>query len=344
MDNSINLAAPTLVDIYDWILTGLKSTSLVHAEAGVVYPEAPGFEELQRRLALELTKLTPSMFADNETQPTGLKYYIDDGEQMQRDIDSRFGPLTAMLNTPNSLLDGHTRDPLPDPDADIAAFVPAEKRRLPADATPPRKTTLRLIKDNEREWMPVTGELCMIHTSAGFIPAGIVADSVNNGYGVKVHIYRCLLDSPNDTSFYDLVSCNELLLPPAIVPTSEFESGGSMRMTDHADAPRPVPLPAYYVNGGAQEWDPKTRQFSRAYPGVTRLDGTVRIKPATRDNITVTDQNNEHFRPLKDGEDFHDKPISSGLIVFSHILEFALEDSLSYFGLIDTPRPDMASM
>lgn len=117
-----------------------------------------------------------------------------------------------------------------------------------------------------------------------------------------------------------------------------------MRLIDHADAPRPVPLPAYYINGGAQEWDPETRQFSRAYPGRTRLDGTVRIKPATRDDITVTDQNNEHSRPLRDSEDFHDKPISSGMIVFPHILEFALEDSLSYFGLIDTPRPDMASV
>ena len=342
VDGVGGLALPVLVDINDWISTGLRATSLVHAEAGVVYPEAPGFDELVRRLGLELTKLTPLLFAQSEHEPTGLKYYIADGEVMYRDIDARFGALADMVDVPDSMLAGHTREALPDPNAAIAPFTPAEKRRIPADAPPPRETVLALVEDNERDWDPVTGKLCLIHTTLGFIPAGIVSDSVSDGDGVKLHVYRCLLDSETDTSFYDLVERNELLLPPIEVLKMDFEQGGAFRLLEDVGAPRPVPLEAYYVNSLSQHWDPEHRRFAKCCSGVTRLDGTVKIRPTSREDIAVTDANTSFYRKLNEGEDFQDKLISSGFTVAPGVLEFALEDSLSYFSLIDTPRPEKA--
>lgn len=342
MNDPMQYAAPTLGKIYDSINSGLQNTSLVHSDLGVVYPEAPGFLELQRRLALELTKLTPLLFADNESQRTGLKYCIDEGEGTIRDIDSRFGPLAAMLDVPSSLIDGYTTRALPDPDADFADFVPERKRRLPASAQPPRVSTLELIGDNDQDWVPAAGQLCIIHTSAGFIPAGIVSGSADGDVGVKIHIYRSLLGSPTDSSFYGLVPRNELLMPPVIVSKTHFERRGPIRLVKGADAPRPVPFDAYYINAFAQFWDPEKRRFSNAYSGVTRFDGTVRIQPTKRDQISVTDENGVRLRALHEGEDLDEIAISGAMTVFPHVLTFALEDSLSYFGLIDTPRPDKA--
>ena len=342
MTDIAKLSIPTLAYLYDAIHYDVEKGSLLHAESGAVYPEAPGFDELHRRLALELTKLTPLLFAQSEHEPTGLKYYIDDGDVMYRDIDARFGSLADMVDVPDSMLAGHTREALPDPSAAIAPFTPVEKRRIPADAPPPRETVLALVEDNERDWDPVTGKLCLIHTTLGFIPAGIVSDSVSDGFGVKLHVYRCLLDSETDTSFYDLVERNELLLPPVTLSKSECRSRGSVRVIQDADAPQAVPLEAYYVNSLSQHWDPEHRWFAKCCPGVTRLDGTVKISPTSREDIAVTDANNSFYRKLNEGEEFQDKLISSGMTVFPRVLEFALEDSLSFYNLIDTPRPEKA--
>ena len=342
MHDVIKLSIPTLVDIYDGIHSSLRANSFVHAESGAVYPEAPEFDELHRRLALELTKLTPLLFAQSEHEPTGLKYYIADGDVMYRDIDARFGALADMVDVPDSILAGHTRYALPDPSVEIPPFTPAEKRRIPADAPPPRETVLALVEDNERDWDPVTGKLCLIHTTLGFIPAGIVSDSACDDDGVKVHIYRCLLNLETDTSFYDLVGRNELLLPPVTLSKSDFRSRGSVRVIQDADAPQAVPLEAYYVNSLSQHWDPDHRWFAKCCPGVTRLDGTVKISPTSREDIAVTDANNSFYRKLNEGEEFQNKLISSGLTVAPRVLEFALEDSLSFYNLIDTPRPEKA--
>ena len=342
MTDIAKLSIPTLAYLYDAIHYDVEKGSLLHAESGAVYPEAPGFDELHRRLALELTKLTPLLFAQSEHEPTGLKYYIDDGDVMYRDIDARFGSLADMVDVPDSMLAGHTREALPDPNAAIAPFTPVEKRRIPADAPPPRETVLALVEDNERDWDPVTGKLCLIHTTLGFIPAGIVSDSVSDGDGVKLHVYRCLLGSETDTSFYDLVVGNELLLPPIEVLKMDFEQDGAFRLLEDVDAPQPVPLEAYYVNSLSQHWDPEHRRFAKCCSGVTRLDGTVKIRPTSREDIAVTDANTSFYRKLNEGEDFQDKLISSGFTVAPGVLEFALEDSLSYFSLIDTPRPEKA--
>ena len=96
------------------------------------------------------------------------------------------------------------------------------------------------------------------------------------------------------------------------------------------------------MNRLAQDWDPEHRRFARCHPSVTRLDGTVKISPTSREQIAVTDANDSSYRKLNEGEDFQDKLISSGMIVFPHVLEFALEDSLSYYRIIDTPRPEKA--
>ena len=344
MTDIAKLSIPTLAYLYDAIHYDVEKGSRLHAESGAVYPEAPGFDEVHRRLALELTKLTPLLFAQSEHEPTGLKYYIDDGEVMYRDIDARFGSLADMIDVPDSILAGHTHEALPDPNVAIPAFTPAEKRRIPADTPPPRETVLELVKDNEQGWSPVVGQLCLIHTSLGFVPAGVVADSVDGGVGFKVHVYRCLLDSATDTSFYALVGRNELLLPPVTLSKSECRSRGSVRLIQDADAPRPVPLEAYYVNRLAQDWDPEHRWFAQCCSGVTRLDGTVKISPTSREEIAVTDANDSFYRKLNEGEEFQDELISSGMTVFPRVLEFALEDSLSFYNLIDTPRPDKARL
>ncbi|WP_210386184.1 hypothetical protein, partial [Corynebacterium sp. HMSC29G08] len=141
-----------------------------------------------------------------------------------------------------------------------------------------------------------------------------------------------------------LVERNELLLPPIEVLKMDFEQGGAFRLLEDVGAPRPVPLEAYYVNSLSQYWDPEHRRFAECCPGVTRLDGTVKISPTSREDIAVTDANDSFYRKLNEGEEFQDKPISSGLDIFPYVLEFALEDSLSYFNLIDTPRPEKARL
>ena len=148
----------------------------------------------------------------------------------------------------------------------------------------------------------------MLHTSEGFIPGGIVSLGAHFGTCAQAHLYRALLEDPDDTSFYPLVEHNDLLLPPLPLYRKKFKAGGYVRALKRKDAPTAVPLGNYYTFIQATVWDRDRRAFSRP-------------------DFTVTET--ETFFACKD-------PFPEHLV--------ALEESLSYYGLINTPRPTQPVM
>ncbi|WP_290185772.1 hypothetical protein [Corynebacterium glaucum] len=105
--------------------------------------------------------------------------------------------------------------------------------------------------DNRATSRPQAGQLCLMHTTAGFIPGGIVSTKALSTTAAKVHLYRALLQSPTDCSFFELVERNELLLPPINISRTDFKRDGYMRTfkapTNQRDSvPSPIPFDRYY--------------------------------------------------------------------------------------------------
>ena len=109
----LGLTVEVLATIYGSNYLNVTEVSLAHRKTGAVKPIGPGWEETKRRLALELTKLTPQLFREHEHDPVSMKYYIDNDGEMIRNIDNLLGNLEEHINQPGSILEGATRNPLP---------------------------------------------------------------------------------------------------------------------------------------------------------------------------------------------------------------------------------------
>ena len=109
----LGLTVEVLAILYGSSYVDISMVSLAHRKTGAVKPIGPGWEETKRRLALELTKLTPRLFRKHEHDSVSMKYYVDNDGEMIRDIDDLFGSLEEHIDVPNSILEGATRRPLP---------------------------------------------------------------------------------------------------------------------------------------------------------------------------------------------------------------------------------------
>ena len=109
----LGLTVDVLASLYGFSYVDVTEVSLAHRKTGAVKPIGPGWEEAKRRLALELTKLTPRLFREHEHDPVSMKYYIDNDGEMIRNIDNLLGNLEEHINQPGSILEGATDNPLP---------------------------------------------------------------------------------------------------------------------------------------------------------------------------------------------------------------------------------------
>ena len=109
----LGLTVEVLAILYGSSYLNVTEVSLAHRKTGAVKPIGPGWEETKRRLALELTKLTPRLFRKHEHDPVSMKYYIDNDGEMIRDIDDLLGSLEEHIDQPGSILEGATGNPLP---------------------------------------------------------------------------------------------------------------------------------------------------------------------------------------------------------------------------------------
>lgn len=207
------------------------------------------------------------------------------------------------------------------------------------------ETTLRLIFDNPKGARPKVGQLFVLHTSEGFIPGGIVSLGAHFGTCAQAHLYRALLEDPNDTSFYPLVEHHDLLLPPLPLYRDEFKAGGYVRALKRKDAPTATALENYYTFIQATVWDRDRRAFSRPDFTVTETETFFACKdPFPEHLVGVTDATGYPLRELSPGDKRTSPWISPSSPIFDHQLEYALEESLSYYGLINTPRPTQPVM
>lgn len=207
------------------------------------------------------------------------------------------------------------------------------------------ETTLRLIFDNPKGARPKAGQLFMLHTSEGFIPGGIVSLGAHFGTCAQAHLYRALLEDPDDTSFYPLVEHNDLLLPPLPLYRNEFKAGGYVRALKRKDAPTAVPLEDYYYLIMASVWDRDRRAFTR--DDYTETDTELLFgceQPYPDDVVHVGDAAGEYRGDPAPGEQRTNPWVSPLEPLFDNHVEYALEESLSYYGLINTPRPTQPVM
>ncbi|MDO4762545.1 MAG: hypothetical protein Q4A31_11545 [Corynebacterium sp.] len=202
---------------------------------------------------------------------------------------------------------------------------------------------LRLILDNVKGSRSKKGQLCLLHTTAGYIPGGIVSTEAFFGAAVYVHLYRALIDDPSDTSFYPLVERNELLIPPVMIAKRDFARGQYCTIIKDKNAPVPVPFEYYYSYHGASTWNPIERSFATTATTIPhdRLADFI-PKPQRRILREVFDTNppqTEFVETVPEGTYFSPDSIPMDC----HLL-FALEDSLGLYGLIDTPRPQYPNL
>lgn len=188
-----------------------------------------------------------------------------------------------------------------------------------------------------------------MHTTAGFIPGGIVSTEARSTTAAKVHLYRALLQSPTDCSFFELVERNELLLPPVNISRADFKRGGYMR-TFKAPAnrrnlvPTAVPFDRYFYQKLAYAWNPKARAFGvpKGYSLTQAPSLPFEMADPDARYLRVTDAD-ESFKAIYDEPiDLTTICIGAETVIEDPFLEFAIEDSLGYYGLISTPRPTEA--
>lgn len=343
MNSPADHVLPVLADMYDGIESGIRNTSIVNFDAGAkgaVDKDAPGFAELRRRLALELTQLPIRMLREHEHDAVSVKYYIDTGDAMIRSIDDKFGPIEQFLHAPFDQLQSHTRQPLPDYSEQVERYQSRPRQTSPAGEPPTIPTALELITGEGNRSVPQAGHLYLLHTSAGYIPCGVVATGTGYGSGVKLHFYRRLLDDPSDTTFYELIARNELLLPPLSVMDSRFTRNSFFSLLSSPTAPAPVSLDHYYVAEMADCWDPRMRGFTRqGFLDNPEINPTTTTPGA----VQVTNADETEWRPAKPEDDLSDAWISPAMEITPATLAFAVEESLAYYGLIDTPRPTTES-
>lgn len=204
--------------------------------------------------------------------------------------------------------------------------------------------SLRLVFDSPKGYRPKAGQLYLMKTTAGFIPVGITSTEAFFGNCVMIHPYRALVRDTNDASYYPLVEKNELLIPPVMIAKRDFKKGGDFTKVTDKNAPSPVPFEKYYYYLHANVWNPEELAFVLAYPPYPD-DRLPKFQPMNERTIhyTIHDSNPPQGGTVDQAPEGTYFIVGQGVMMDLH-LEFELEDALSYYGLIDTPRPPHADL
>lgn len=197
---------------------------------------------------------------------------------------------------------------------------------------------LKLVFDAPKGSRPKAGQLYLMKTTLGYIPVGVTSTEAFFGAAVMIHPYRAIVSDPKDTTWYPLIEKNELLIPPLQIVKRDFKKGGDFHQVKDKNAPKPVPFEKYFEYGGAIIWNPSELAFAPTSESI----------PANRLASFIPEQDRRIEYTLHDtnppqGGIVDEAPegtyfMPAGLLMDLHI-EFALEDALAYYGLIDTPRP-----
>ena len=169
-------------------------------------------------------------------------------------------------------------------------------------------------------------------TTLGYIPAGVTSTEAFFGAAAMVHPYRALISDPSDTSWFPLVEKNELLIPPIQIAKSDFRKGGPFQRIPAKSHPKTIPFDRYFDYSNAIFWSPE----EQAFVPITKENEWV-PKERRIINYTIHDTN-----PPQGGTT---DEVPEGTYFMTDFLgnyreiEYALEDALAYYGLIDTPRP-----
>lgn len=198
--------------------------------------------------------------------------------------------------------------------------------------------SMKILYNSPKGYRPKAGQLYFMHTSLGYIPVGVTSTQAFWGDAVMLHIYRALVQDISDKSFHNLIESNILLAPPVMIAKRDFKKGGSFTRIDDKNAPTPIPFNHYYKYKQAFTWTPEERAFAPIYPPLPkdRL-GTFVPKDQRMIYRTVHDSNPPQTKLV------HEVPpetwFMADMVPLDTHLEFALEDSLAFYDLINIPRP-----
>ena len=191
---------------------------------------------------------------------------------------------------------------------------------------------LKFSLDSPKGSRPKAGQLYLMKTTLGYIPVGVTSTEAFFGAAAMVHPYRALISDPSDTSWFPLVEKNELLIPPLRIVKSDFKKGGPFHKVTAKTHPEAVPFDRYFHYSPAIFWSPEEQAFV----------------PVTRENEWVPKERRIIKYIIHDSNPTQGGTIDEapeGTYFMTNVLggyreiEYALEDALAYYGLIDTPRP-----
>ena len=191
---------------------------------------------------------------------------------------------------------------------------------------------LKFSLDSPKGSRPKAGQLYLMKTTLGYIPAGVTSTEAFFGAAAMVHPYRALISDPSDTSWFPLVEKNELLIPPIQIAKSDFRKGGPFQRIPAKSHPKTIPFDRYFDYSNAIFWSPE----EQAFVPITKENEWV-PKERRIINYTIHDTNPPQGGTIDEAPE--------GTYFVTNVLggyreiEYALEDALAYYGLIDTPRP-----
>ncbi|MGJ4089351.1 Imm51 family immunity protein [Corynebacterium macclintockiae] len=191
---------------------------------------------------------------------------------------------------------------------------------------------LKFSLDSPKGSRPKAGQLYLMKTTLGYIPVGVTSTEAFFGAAAMIHPYRALISDPSDTSWFPLVEKNELLIPPIQIAKSDFRKGGPFQRIPAKSHPKTIPFDNYFHYTLADFWSPE----EQAFVPTTKENEWV-PKERRIINYTIHDTN-----PPQGGTT---DEAPEGTYFMTDVLggyreiEYALEDALAYYGLIDTPRP-----
>ena len=155
---------------------------------------------------------------------------------------------------------------------------------------------------------------------------------------MRIHFYRHLLPDPADESFYTSVKANTLLLPPLSMYKTDFKKNGYLRVIRNKNAPESVELTRYRYLVCANTWDKDARGFNTSTGPFGK--NKKPIFPAVKGEVAVDfHADGTAIRRFNMTETQSDIPLSPHGILMDFHIEYALEDSLAYHGLINSGRP-----
>ena len=191
---------------------------------------------------------------------------------------------------------------------------------------------LKFSLDSPKGSRPKAGQLYLMKTTLGYIPVGVTSTEAFFGAAAMVHPYRALISDPSDTSWFPLVEKNELLIPPIQIAKSDFRKGGPFQRIPAKSHPKTIPFDNYFYYTHAILWSPE----EQAFVPTTKENEWV-PKERRIINYTIHDTNPPQGGTIDEAPE--------GTYFVTNVLggyreiEYALEDALAYYGLIDTPRP-----